>query len=98
MLKKYLKEAFSASRKFFDFTNSTNDGAFEEWYEKHKAEYENIQCMRVRDIEELKGRKLSVVKLDSNFHIYVHGDKSKIETCEDEQGKFVKLRYDVAHW
>ncbi len=36
----------------------------------------------------------SVIKLDKNFHIYVHGDRSKIERGEDEKGKYYKLYYD----
>lgn len=37
----------------------------------------------------------SVLKLDKNFHIYVHGDRSKIEKGEDEDGrKYYKLYYE----
>ncbi len=37
----------------------------------------------------------SVIKLDKNFHIYVHGDRSKIEKGEEEDGrKFYKVYYD----
>ncbi len=37
----------------------------------------------------------SVIKLDKNFHIYVHGDRAKIERGEDEFGrKYYKLYYD----
>ncbi len=35
----------------------------------------------------------SVIKLDKNFSIYVHGDRSKIETGEDDKGKFYKVYY-----
>lgn len=43
-----------------------------------------------------KGRVFkSVIKLDKNFHIYVHGDRSKIEKGVDEDGKqFYKLYYE----
>ncbi len=38
----------------------------------------------------------SVIKLDSNFHIYVHGDRTKIERGEDDFGrKYYKLYYDT---
>lgn len=44
------------------------------------------------------GHKL-VVKLDKNFHIYIHGDKEKIEKGEDSKGKFIKLYYnEVRGW
>ena len=36
----------------------------------------------------------SVIKLDKNFHIYVHGDRKKIETGQDENGKFYRLYFD----
>jgi hypothetical protein len=37
----------------------------------------------------------SVLKLDKNFHIYIHGDRTKIEQGVDEKGrKFYKIYYD----
>lgn len=37
----------------------------------------------------------SVLKLDKNFHIYIHGDRNKIEHGVDESGrKFYKIYYD----
>ena len=37
----------------------------------------------------------SVIKLDKNFHIYVHGNRNMIEKGEDEMGrKFYKLYFD----
>lgn len=35
----------------------------------------------------------SVIKLDKNFHIYIHGDHNLIERGEDEKGKFYKVYY-----
>jgi len=35
----------------------------------------------------------SVIKLDKNFHIYVHGDRNLIEQGEDDQGKFYKIYF-----
>ena len=35
----------------------------------------------------------SVIKLDKNFHIYVHGNRNLIEQGEDEKGKFYKVYY-----
>ncbi len=36
----------------------------------------------------------SILKLDKNFHIYIHGDRSKIERGVDEDGeKFYKIYY-----
>lgn len=36
----------------------------------------------------------SVLKLDKNFHIYVHGDRSKIERGVEDGRKYYKLFYD----
>ncbi len=36
----------------------------------------------------------SVIKLDKNFHIYVHGDRQKIETGQDEKGKYYRLYFE----
>lgn len=35
----------------------------------------------------------SVIKLDKNFHIYVHGGRNMIEQGEDDKGKFYKVYY-----
>ncbi len=35
----------------------------------------------------------SIIKLDKNFHIYVHGDRNLIEQGEDNKGKFYKVYY-----
>lgn len=38
----------------------------------------------------------SVIKLDKNFHIYIHGDRSKLEQGVDEEGrKYYKIFFDV---
>lgn len=36
----------------------------------------------------------SVIKLDKNFHIYVHGDRHMIEQGEDEKGRYYKVYYN----
>ncbi len=36
----------------------------------------------------------SIIKLDKNFHIYVHGDRKLIEQGEDDKGKFYKMYYE----
>ena len=35
----------------------------------------------------------SVIKLDKNFHIYIHGDRKLIEQGEDEKGKYYKVYF-----
>ncbi|MCT4613606.1 MAG: hypothetical protein N4A49_01875 [Marinifilaceae bacterium] len=39
-------------------------------------------------------KRKCVLKLDKNFHVYIHGSKSKIELSQDKKGKFVKLYYN----
>lgn len=36
----------------------------------------------------------SVIKLDKNFHIYVHGDRKMLETGQDEKGKYYRLYFE----
>lgn len=35
----------------------------------------------------------SVIKLDRNFHIYIHGNRDLIEQGQDEKGKYYKVYY-----
>jgi hypothetical protein len=35
----------------------------------------------------------SVIKLDKNFDIYVHGNRELIEQGHDEKGKYYKIYY-----
>ena len=35
----------------------------------------------------------SIIKLDKNFDIYIHGDRSLIEQGSDEKGKYYKVYY-----
>jgi len=37
----------------------------------------------------------SILKLDKNFSIYIHGDRSRAERGEDEKGRFYKFYYDA---
>ena len=36
----------------------------------------------------------SVIKLDKNFHIYIHGNRELIEQGEDNKGKYYKVYYN----
>ncbi len=36
----------------------------------------------------------SIIKLDKNFHIYIHGDRQKLAQGEDENGKYYMLYFD----
>lgn len=66
---------------------------------RQQWEQENeVQLQEQFDINESAVKKQarnykSVIKLDKNFHIYVHGDRQLIEQGEDEKGKFYKVYY-----
>lgn len=73
-------------------------------FAKYKGDYENqyeVQLESQFDISDAALKKQtrsykSVIKLDKNFHIYIHGDRSMIEQGVDEEGrKYYKIFYDV---
>ena len=70
---------------------------FKEYRQRYQEEYD-VQMPESYDISEDAVKKQaraykSVIKLDRNFHIYVHGDRDLIEQGEDEKGKFYKVYY-----
>ena len=96
--KELLRHSFIAARSEFDKISSRCEDAFEEWYNANITQFEGIECYKTVDIESVTERFRSVVKFDKNFHLYIHGSKDNITNGEDENGKFVKIRYDIAHW
>ena len=36
----------------------------------------------------------TIIKLDKNFHIYIHGDRQKLAQGEDENGKYYMLYFE----
>ncbi len=72
-------------------------------FNRYKDEYvdaHNIELIPKFEISEPAVKKYqrsfrSVIKLDKNFHIYIHGDKSKIEKGMDQIGKkYYKLYFE----
>ncbi|CAI9430132.1 37-kD nucleoid-associated bacterial protein [Candidatus Ornithobacterium hominis] len=72
-----------------------------ESFEAYKLEYESDRNITLQEnfgihpsaVKKQKRVYKSVIKLDKNFHIYVHGDRSKIIKDEDSQGKFYKIYF-----
>jgi hypothetical protein len=73
-----------------------------ESFNQYQSEYEFARELAVLDrfsISEAAVKKQaralkSVIKLDKNFHIYVHGDRDMIEQGTDEEGrKYYKIYY-----
>ena len=97
---------FFKEKEQFDFEEFTNevleDKNVIESFVNFKTDYE--QDMQISISEEFpinsaavkKNQRYfkSVIKLDKNFHIYVHGDRKKIETGQDERGKYYRLYFD----
>lgn len=68
-------------------------------YRQQYQEENDIQMPETYDISESAVKKQSrayksVIKLDKNFHIYVHGDRELIEQGEDEKGKYYKVYFN----
>jgi hypothetical protein len=78
------EEVAESFRKFDDQYRTNNEVALSDQFE--------ISSQAVK--KQSKGFK-SVLKLDKNFHIYIHGDRSKIEQGTDPDGrKYYKIYYD----
>lgn len=85
-----------------DFTNEVIEqpdviasfGKFRETYEQER-DIEILDSFSISDTAVKKQARSfkSVIKLDKNFHIYVHGDRQMIEQGEDIKGKFYKVYY-----
>lgn len=97
---------FFKEKEQFDFEEFNNevleDKNVIESFVNYKTDYE--QDMQVSISEEFpistaavkKNQRhfKSVIKLDKNFHIYVHGDRKMIETGQDEKGKYYRLYFE----
>lgn len=73
-------------------------------FEKYKDAYESDLNLKLPDhigISQEAVKKSakdfkSVLKLDKNFHVYIHGDRNMIESGQDDNGrKWYKLYYDA---
>lgn len=72
-------------------------------FDDYKKRYEEVYEVDVNDHFEISKNAVkkqarffkSIIKLDKNFHIYVHGNRQMIEQGTDEEGKkFYKLYYN----
>ncbi|MCC2590879.1 nucleoid-associated protein [Chryseobacterium sp. MFBS3-17] len=97
---------FFKDREQFDFEEFTSkvleDQQVIESFGNFKSDYEQEMQVSISEdfaINEAAVKKQSrgfksVIKLDKNFHIYVHGDRKMIETGQDEKGKYYRLYYE----
>ncbi len=72
-------------------------------FEDYKKRYEEVYEVELNDQFDISKNAVkkharffkSIIKLDKNFHIYVHGNRSMIEHGVDEEGKkYYKLYYN----
>ncbi len=72
-------------------------------YEERLGQAQNLQFPANFEISKpavKKNSKIfkSILKLDKNFSIYIHGDRDRAERGEDEKGRFYKFYYDAERY
>ena len=50
--------------------------------------------MELNELKKNIKRSKAVLKLDKNFHIYIHGNRDLITANEDDKGKYVKVYFE----
>jgi len=97
---------FLKTKDNFDFEEFTNEVIQQpeviESFNNFKSTYQEKYDLEIADNFQISDSAVkkqqrsfkSVIKLDKNFHIYIHGDREKIQLCEDENGKFYKIYFD----
>jgi hypothetical protein len=98
---KYLKENDNFNFKEFADEVMENPDLIRS-FKKYKTAYEQNYEMDIADnfaisqnaVKKQARTLKSVIKLDKNFHIYIHGDRNLIEQGEDKKGKFYKVYYE----
>lgn len=89
--------------KLDEFANEVlGDEKVIESFNAFKTDYEQDMQVNVAEsfiindsaVKKTQKHFKSIIKLDKNFHIYIHGDKSKMEEGADEKGNFYKLYFD----
>lgn len=97
---------FFKEKERFDYDEFTNevlqDEAVIESFSNFKSDYEQEMQVSVSEAFDInpsavkkqsRGFK-SIIKLDKNFSIYVHGDRKMIDQGQDENGKYYKLYFE----
>lgn len=100
---KFFKE--SDTFELNDFTDKVlGQEELKQSFDDYKKRFEEVYEVDLNDHFEISKNAVkkqsrffkSIIKLDKNFHIYVHGNRSMIEQGTDEEGKkFYKLYYDA---
>lgn len=97
---------FFKEKEQFDFEEFTSqvleDKNVIESFVNFKTEYEQERQVSLDEefpinqaaVKKQQRHFKSVIKLDKNFHIYVHGDRKMLETGQDEKGKYYRLYFE----
>ncbi|SIT25513.1 hypothetical protein SAMN05421786_11519 [Chryseobacterium ureilyticum] len=72
-----------------------------ESFNAFKTDYEQDMQINIAEefpisegaVKKAQSKFKTIIKLDTNFHIYVHGDRNLITQDKDENGQFYKLYY-----
>jgi len=100
--KEYLQNVETFDRSEFEdqvFRSAQLKSSFQEFSDDYEAERQvnlpNSFEISAHAVKKRSKAFRSVIKLDKNFHIYVHGDRSKIERIEEMDGsKYYKLFFE----
>ena len=96
----YLKTAETYDKNEFMDSVIHDEGlkqSFRNFTEDHMAEMNVPETFTISEVAVKKMSRTfkSVLKLDKNFHVYIHGDRNKIEKGVDENGrKYYKIYFD----
>ena len=87
------------------FLETLENPEIKDFYKEAKQDYENMNDILLernfeidkKAVKTEKKRFKSILKLDNNFHIYIHGDRSLIQQGYDENTKknYYKVFFDV---
>lgn len=98
--------AFFKEKEMFEFEEFANevleDEGLIESFTTYKTDHEQETQQSISEefaihptAVKKQGRSFkSIIRLDKNFHIYIHGNRKLIEQSEDKKGKFYKLYYE----
>lgn len=88
--------------KLEEFNNEVlGDEKVIESFNAFKTDYEQDMQINIAEefpisdgaVKKSQSKFKTIIKLDTNFHIYVHGDRNLITQDQDESGLFYKLYY-----
>lgn len=88
--------------KLEEFNNEVlGDEKVIESFNAFKTDYEQDMQINIAEefpisdgaVKKSQSKFKTIIKLDTNFHIYVHGDRNLITQGQDENGLFYKLYY-----